>query len=306
MSDEVEETEGAEEASVEKPPVYARPPEPSGEVQGPPGSEDAPDDYPVKTEEPVPDGPEVSPLDTSPGSPHSWTESLDGIEVGDTRKMKLFKVTVPFAIPATIFTILYFVMDYTDWLQLGALALSYLFPPLGKESIIPIGIIEGGFTKWQMTGLIIMVDMVTAMFISWNLPLAKKIPLIGRLIAWLERKGSKMLSDNPALKTISWIGLVLWVMVPFQGSGGITASIIGRAIGMRASYVISAVGVGAFIAGFLIGTVAEEGWEIIQENLAAGVVMIAVVAVVAAVLYFFYKRYTDRKNEEARAREEAS
>ncbi|NIP36663.1 MAG: hypothetical protein GWN18_16965, partial [Thermoplasmata archaeon] len=136
-------------------------------------------------------------------------------------------------------------------------------------------------------------------------PLAKKIPLIGRLIAWLEKKGSKMLSDNPALKTVSWLGLVLWVMVPFQGSGGITASIIGRAIGMRASFVISAVGVGALIAGFLIGTVAEEGWDIIQENLVAGVAMIIVVIVVAIVLFFFYKRYTDKKNQEAREREAA-
>jgi hypothetical protein len=255
-----------------------------------------------------PEGPEVeaSPLDTSPGSPHTWAESLDGIEVGDNWKMKLFKVTIPFAIPAAIFTFLFFVIDYTDWLQLGALAILYLIPPLGKESIIPAGIIEGGFDKWQMMGLIIMVDVVCAMFISWNLPLAKKVPGLGRLLTWIEKKGTKILSDNPALKTVSWIGLVLWVMVPFQGSGGITASIIGRAIGMRASFVISAVAVGAFIASFLIGTVAEEGWEIIQENLAAGLAMIVAVVVVAIVLFLFYKRYTDKKNEEARAREDAS
>ncbi len=275
MSSEVdEETNEGEEA-----PVYSQPVE--------------------ETEE------EISPLDRHPGGEHTWAESLDGIEVGDTWKMKLFKIAIPFVIPAVLFTFLYFVLDYTDWLQLGALAISYLFPPLGKESIIPIGIIEGGFNKWQMTGLIVMVDVVCAMFISWNLPLAKKIPLIGRLIAWLEKKGSKMLSDNPALKTVSWLGLVLWVMVPFQGSGGITASIIGRAIGMRASFVISAVGVGALIAGFLIGTVAEEGWDIIQENLVAGVAMIIVVIVVAIVLFFFYKRYTDKKNQEAREREAA-
>lgn len=242
--------------------------------------------------------PEPSPLDRDPEGEHTWLESLDGIEVGDTASMKLFKVLIPFAIPAAIFAVLFFVMPYTRFLQLGALAISYLFPPLGKESIIPIGI-GYGFTKWHMTGLIFMVDVVCAMFISWNLPLAKKIPLIGRLIIWVERKGSETLANNPGLRTISWIGLVLWVMVPFQGSGGITASIIGRAIGMRATHVISAVGVGALIAGFLIGTVAEEGMEIIRENWVAGVAMIAVVIVVSVVLYIIYKRHTDRKNAEA-------
>lgn len=267
-----------EETGVEDVPVYARP------TEGQDGGE------------------EPSPLDTSPGGEHTWSQSLDGIEVGDTWQMKLFKVAIPFVIPAIIFAILFLILPYTRFLQMGALAISYLFPPLGKESIIPIGI-GYGFTKWQMTGLIFMVDVVCAMFISWNLPLAKKIPLIGRLITWLEKKGSQILADNPALRTVSWIGLVLWVMVPFQGSGGITASIIGRAIGMRASFVISAVGVGALIAGFLIGTVAEEGFEIIRENWVAGIAMIATVVVVSIVLYFFYKRYTDRKNREAIERE---
>lgn len=255
------------------------------------------------------DGPplhaEPSPLDTSPNEEHTWAESLDGIEVGDTWKMKLFKILIPFAIPAAIFTVLYFILAWARFGQLGLLAVSYLFPPAGKETIIPIGV-AAGFTVLQMTGLIFMVDVVCAMFISWNLPLAKKIPLIGRLITWIEKKGRESLTKNPALETLSWIGLVLWVMVPFQGSGGITASIIGRAIGMRPSHVISAVGLGAIIAGLLIGTVAEEGLEIIRENWVAGVVVIAMIAIVAFVLFLFYKRYTDKRNLEAIEGEKAA
>ena len=257
------------------------------------------DDEVPKEEPPIPEY--ASPLDTTPGAEHNWAESLDGIEVGDSWKMKLFKVLIPFAIPAAIFAVLYFILPYSRFLQLGALAISYLLPPFGKESIIPFGI-GYGFTILQMTGLIFMVDVVCAMFISWNLPLAKKIPLIGHLITWIEKKGRESLTKNPALETVSWIGLVLWVMVPFQGSGGITASIIGRAIGMRASYVISAVGTGAIIAGLIIGTVAKKGWEIIRENWVSGVIMIAVVIVAVVVLYFLYKRYTTRKNLEAMQR----
>lgn len=237
---------------------------------------------------------EPSPLDRSPGQEHTWSESLDGIEVGDTRGMRAFKLLSPFAVPAVVFAVLYTVISYRRFLQMGAMALSYLFPPLGKESIIPIGI-GYGFTMWQMTGLIFMVDVVCAMFISWNLPLAKRIPLIGRLIAWIERKGSQILEDNPGLRTVSFIGLVLFVMVPFQGSGGITASIIGRAIGMRARYVISAVGVGAFVAGLLISAAAEIGWDAIRKDLQSGLLVIALIAVVAVVGFLLYRRYAQRK-----------
>jgi uncharacterized membrane protein len=257
--------------------------------------EDGPREHPDAEEEP-------SPLDTSPGGPHTWAQSLDGIEVDDTWKMKLFKVTIPFVIPAIIFAILYLILSYTRFLQMGGMAISYLFPPLGKESIIPIGI-GYGFTVPQMAGLIFMVDVVCAMFISWNLPLAKKIPGIGHILRWVERKGSETLEKNPRLRKVSWIGLVLWVMVPFQGSGGITASVLGRAIGMRASYVISAVGLGAMIAGILIGTAAEQGIEMFRENWLAGVAMMAGVGVVTVILYYLYKRHMKMKDREAIDRE---
>jgi len=165
-------------------------------------------------EQPPPNGtPTDNEVDGTPDAPeheHTLLESLDGHEEGDTLTMRLFKIIVPFAIPATIFAILFFSMDYGKWLQLGALALGYLFPPFGKESIIPTGIVSG-FTILQMTGLIVMVDIVCAMFISWNLPLAKKIPLIGRLLIWLEKKGTKVMEDNPNLRAGAWFGLVGWV-----------------------------------------------------------------------------------------------
>jgi uncharacterized membrane protein len=257
--------------------------------------------------QPVEDAPaeESSPLSRSPGGEHTWLESLDGVEVGDTWQMKLFKVAIPFVIPAIIFAILYLVLSYTRFLQMGAMSLLYLFPPLGKESIIPTGI-GYGFTVLQMAALIFMVDVVCAMFISWNLPLAKKIPGIGHILIWVEKKGSETLEKKPRLRTVSWIGLVLWVMVPFQGSGGITASVIGRAIGMRASFVISAVGLGAAIAGILIGTAAEHGIKMFRENWLAGVITMVVVAVVAVVLYLLYKRYMKRLDQEALGKERAA
>jgi uncharacterized membrane protein len=268
--------------------------------------EDVPEDAPEDAQEHAPDEAEEqatpdgerSPLDRSPDTPHTWAESLDGIEVGDTWQMKLFKVAIPFVIPAIVFVVLYFLISYSRFLQMGAMSLLYLFPPLGKESIIPSGI-GYGFTRAQMTGLIFMVDVVCAMFISWNLPLAKRIPGIGHILTWVEKKGRETLDKNPRLHTVSWIGLVLWVMVPFQGSGGITASVIGRAIGMRASRVISAVGVGALIAGFLIATAAKHGIEIFRENWLAGVVMMVAVAIVTVILYMLYKRYMKRMDEEA-------
>jgi F0F1-type ATP synthase membrane subunit c/vacuolar-type H+-ATPase subunit K len=50
------------------------------------------------------------------------------------------------------------------------------------------------------------------------------------------------------------------------------------------------VGVGALIAGFVIGVVASRGWAAIRENLLLGIVYILVVVLVTLVIYNLYKK----------------
>jgi uncharacterized membrane protein len=207
-------------------------------------------------------------------SSRSWAESLDAYDYeGDSESQKLFKIFFPFAVPAAIFSFLFYTMGYVEWLQ---------------------GL---GFSMWQMAGLIFMVDVVCAMFISWNFPVAKKIPLIGHLLAWIERKGAQILGKHPGLTAGAWISMVLFVMVPFQGSGGVTASIIGRVIGMRSSYIISAVATGALIAGVIIGTIAEIGWGALQDDLVTGIILILVGVQVALTAILVYRLHMMRKWE---------
>ena len=150
---------------------------------------------------------------------------------------------------------------------------------------------------WTMAGLIFMVDVVCALFISWNFPIAKKIPLLGQWIGWIERKGSKLMEGNPSLRAGAWIGLVLFVMVPFQGSGGLTSSIIGRAVGMRTSRVATAVGTGAIIAGLLIGAAATVGVEALRFDLVMGIILIMLGLLVALTALLAFRLYRIRKWE---------
>jgi hypothetical protein len=64
------------------------------------------------------------------------------------------------------------------------------------------------------------------------------------------------------------------VMVPFQGSGGITASIIGRAVGMPNRLLISGVAVGAITAGIIIAYAAKTGMMLLMENMVTGIIII--------------------------------
>ena len=123
----------------------------------------------------------------------------------------------------------------------------YFIPPLGKETIIPIGVLGESlhipFTDevasippidpMVMAISIAFVDIVVALFLVWNYDLAKKIPLIGDFMEKVEKIGRSSSEKYAWVKPLRFFGIILFVMVPFQGSGGLVGSILGRLIGMK-------------------------------------------------------------------------
>ena len=83
--------------------------------------------------------------------------------------------------------------------------IAYFFPPLGKESVIPLAT---GYLQKEMTVpfvnirlepanigpleiafAIAFVDIIVAWFLVWNYDLAKKIPFVGKFMVKVEKIG---------------------------------------------------------------------------------------------------------------------
>jgi uncharacterized membrane protein len=227
-----------------------------------------------------------------------WLEGLQGGEADDTRAMQWFKFLFPIGLTLLVVFIIFLLYPYDRWYKWARLAFLYLVPPAGKESIIPWGIAEG-YHPLAMAGTVLLMDVVCALFIAWNFPLAKRIPFLGYYIDKVEKTGSKKLEGNAALQAGAWIGMVLFVMVPFQGSGGVTASIIGKAVGMRVTHLVSAVAVGAIVAGTVIALVGTIILDLLRENLVTGVIAILVVVAVLVGWYLFRRWQKAAKKENA-------
>ncbi len=270
----------------------------SGEQEG---LEESTDQVPNGTtvDSVTPDDTAPAPDDTVPAEPgkkKKWYKGLRGGEVGDSRAMGWFKFLFPIGLTLLVVLVVYLVLPYDRWFKWVTLAFLYLVPPAGKESIIPSGVALG-YHPLAMAGTVLLMDFVCALFIAWNFPLAKRVPGLGYYIALIERKGAKMLEGNRALAAGAWIGLVLFVMVPFQGSGGITSSIIGRAVGMRTEYLVSAVAVGALTSGLAIAYLAEGGIILLRENLVTGIIIILLCALAALGAYLMFRQHRIRKWE---------
>ena len=187
-----------------------------------------------------------------------------------------------------------FLLEESIRIKFWPLITAYFFPPLGKESVIPSGILLG-VNPIVMALSIAFVDVIVALFLVWNYDLAKKIPLIGKFITKVEEKGKNVEEKYNWIKPLRFIGIVLFVMVPFQGSGGLVGSIVGRLIGMKPWVTFFAISIGAVI-GCLLIAIFTEAFRIFAEINAALTLILIVIIVIIIILYFIIKKIRENRN----------
>jgi hypothetical protein len=147
----------------------------------------------------------------------------------------LFVITLAITLPQAWF------------LAIIGLITAYLLPPAGKETVIPVGIALG-IPWWYMAVAIVMVDVIAGLFIALNFDLAYRIPFIGTLLEDLTEKTRQFLAGHPGFASFWFFTILLMVMVPVLGSGGIRGSVAGKILGLSTPLTFLAI-----LAGSLIG-----------------------------------------------------
>ena len=165
---------------------------------------------------------------------------------------------VPFRVIALLLPVLlllvhlvamYGTLRYDQFLIVSGLMIAYLLPPAGKETVIPLGIALG-IPWWYIALAIAAVDIETALFMALNVDLAYRIPWLGGLLTRFTDKTSSFLKIHRWVAGLSVFGIMLMVMVPLLGSGGIRGSIAGRLLGIETKLVFMAILAGALIGCF--------------------------------------------------------
>ena len=189
--------------------------------------------------------------------------------------------------------------------KIWPLLVAYFFPPFGKETVIPLGVgfLKDGLTiplinlhvnpvsinPISMALAVAFIDIVVALFLVWNYDLAKKIPLIGNFMVKVEDIGKTSSTKYGWIKPLRFIGIALFVMVPFQGSGGLVGSILGRLTGMKPWNIFFAIGIGSITGCLLIAYFADAIRSVFVTNFLAGM-FILIIIVIIGIMVLVYKK----------------
>jgi len=167
----------------------------------------------------------------------------------------------------------------------------YLIPPAGKESMVPAGValLRGTFGIWSIPITVLsisFIDLFVALWVTWNWDLIKYIPLLGTYVEKVEKIGARKWKEHKYLSKLAYVGLALFVAIPFQGSGGLTATIIGRILGMGKYKVLYAVFLGAIFGTTLIAIATYFALFTIEQG---GILAIGGIVIFLLVILLIYK-----------------
>ena len=203
--------------------------------------------------------------------------------------VRILKLTLPFAIVAIQITSLYFFLDYPSFLIVIGLMIAYILPPAGKETVIPAGIFLG-IPWWLIALSIMMIDIETALFMGWNFDLILKIPVLGRITGSFIEKSGEFIKEHPWVKKLYFTGIVVLVMIPVTGSGGIRGTIIGNLLGMQKIPLFLAIVTGSFIGCFGIALAALFLQELFMQSILLGIAGVAGILIVTLTVLNYWKR----------------
>ena len=189
------------------------------------------------------------------------------------------KFILPLAIIPVVFLGLYLIEPYDQFLVISGLIVAYFVPPAGKETIIPLAVVLG-YPWWLITLVIFLLDVAVSLFVVWNLDLALRLPLIGRLIESGMTAGRNYTTTQPWLRRFSTIGVILFVFIPLQGTGAMNGSILGRLLGMNEARVFACVCTGSLASCLIIALGADVILDVYQEDPVLGIGLLVLVAVV--------------------------
>jgi uncharacterized membrane protein len=207
------------------------------------------------------------------------------------------KVSVPFLLCGLFLAVVWFLLPAEQWLLLVGMMVAYIVPPLGRETIIPVCILCG-IPWWLVALALAFLDFAGGLFMAWNFPLVLRIPYIGPWVSRFTAAGRTFLDRRPWLERLYFVGLIAFVALPFDGSGSIVGSVVGRMLGMTKTEVLSCITIGGIIGSFAIAL----GIDYVVNLIPAGAgfwVSLAVFFLIGTALLVMYRSYSRRSETKA-------
>ncbi len=147
-------------------------------------------------------------------------------------------------------------------------------------------------SRYLMAVEIAVLDTLLAWFLCYNLDLIRDWKTADRFISFVEKKSLLAFKRRPWIRKVAIGFLALFVIIPMQGSGGLTASAIGKFMGLKPWKVILSIGLGSLGGCLLIAYAVDTIKSIFTPRVQ---IILFIILVSLVVAFFFYSNKKERR-----------
>lgn len=201
-------------------------------------------------------------------------------------------IAVPVIIIISYLLILWMLVPYGMFVIILSAMGGYFFPPLGKESVIPLAIAQGADPYFTAIS-VAMVDITLAMFVFLNFEIIEHIPYIGPKVIRMAKKSKDWVSKRRWIEGTTSFVIGIFVLVPFEGSGGLVASIMASMLGMDKRKAFVSISLGAILGTMLIAKFTNEIIKIFSLDLR----LVGTAVIICIFSLLIYKVWCSKKLE---------
>ena len=126
-------------------------------------------------------------------------------------------------------------------------------PIVELRGSIPLAVLKFGMSPIKAFYLSIIGNLLPIIpflfFLDWAIDRLERLSFIGRILKWWFRNAKK---KSNLIETYGFLGLILFVAMPFPGTGAWTGAVIAKLFNFRLSKSFFAISLGILIAGIIV------------------------------------------------------
>lgn len=130
----------------------------------------------------------------------------------------------------------------------------------GGKFIVFAGAVPGSPVGiWPLAAIVVWGDMATVCFLVANIEALNRIPRLGTRIAQAHAAGHQVLATHTWMRRAAELGLIVFIALPFQGTGSVIGVILGRILGLSRGAIVLSVFAGSTLGALAMSLLAYLG-----------------------------------------------
>jgi len=152
----------------------------------------------------------------------------------------------------------------------------------GKLVILAGTVDQAPVGTWGVAAFIVAMDLATALITLAGVQELYRLPIIGARVARARASGERVLRRHAWMKRITWLSLAAFVAIPFNGTGALVGTLLGRVLGLSRPSIIMATLAGSATGASALALVGDVWSDRLEELVTRPVIGLAAIVVLLA------------------------